>query len=132
MASEEDLKKIRNQIRILKDSDSNNAEKANAAQALGNLSRGAETRLAVEAEGGVPPLVALLSGGDDFAKGQAAQVLYALAKDKGQAGQVAKTIVVCGGREALEALAEDPRDDETVKWGSDLARKSSEAVAWRD
>lgn len=69
----------------------------------------------------MPLLVELLNDGDDFAKGQAAEVLYVLAKDK---GQVAKTIVACGGREALEALAEDPRDDETVKWGSDLARKA--------
>lgn len=119
MASEE--AKIRQQIRILKDSDSNNDEKANAARSLENLADSPEKRLAVEGAGGVPLLVELLNDGDDFAKGQAAEVLYVLAKDK---GQVAKTIVACGGREALEALAEDPRDDETVKWGSDLARKA--------
>ncbi|CAL1134772.1 unnamed protein product [Cladocopium goreaui] len=119
MASE-DLAKIQQQIRILKDSDSNNAEKANAARSLENLADSPEKRLAVECAGGVPPLVELLNDGDDFAKGQAAEVLYVLAKDR----QVAKTIVACGGREALEALAEDPRDDETVKWGSDLARKA--------
>ena len=119
MASE-DLAKIQQQIRILKDSDSNNAEKANAARSLENLADSPEKRLAVECAGGVPPLVELLNDGDDFAKGQAAEVLYVLAKDR----QVAKTIVACGGREALEASAEDPRDDETVKWGSDLARKA--------
>lgn len=119
MASEEDAK-IRQQIRILKDTDSNDEEKANAAWSLGNLCRGPESRLAIEAAGGVPPLVKLLNDGHDFAKGQAAQVLSELAKE----GQVAKAIVVDGGREPLEALAEDPRDEETVKWGSDLARKA--------
>ena len=110
MASEEDVAKIRQQIRILKNKDSNNEEKANAAWSLGNLCRGPESRLAIEAAGGVPPLVELLNDGHDFAKGQAAQVLCELAKE----GQVAKTIVVDGGREPLEALAEDPRDEETV------------------
>ena len=79
---------------------------------LGIVAYGEEKiQLAVEAEGALPLLVALLRDGGDRTKYEAALTLGTLAEDN---AQVAQAIEACGGREPLEALAQDPRDGEMV------------------
>ena len=87
---------------------------------LGIVAYGEEKiQLAVEAEGALPLLVALLRDGGDRTKYEAALTLGTLAEDN---AQVAQAIEACGGREPLEALAQDPRDGEMVKLGRDYAQ----------
>ena len=102
MVTQKDLEKIREQIRVLTDSDAIDEAKPNAAVVLGDLATGPATRSAIAAEGALPLLVALLHDGSDWAKAQAAYALSELAKDE----EVATAIVACGAREALAAVAE--------------------------
>lgn len=113
MASPEDLEQIRQYIRVLKNPKADDDEKRQVADELGYLVYGhEENQLAFEAEGGLPPLVQLLRDGGDRAKVEAILALHTLAEDN---AQVAKAIVACGGRKALEVLAKDPKDDEDAK-----------------
>ena len=119
-------KEIEKQIHILtgKYIKSNDEEKANAAYALADLARGkVEHCAAVEAAGGIQPLVQLLEkAGSDFAKGQAADALLALTKDE----EVARSIKACGGQKALQALADDGSKE--AEWGRGLAQKALEQL----
>ena len=114
-------KEIEKQIHILTEKyiKSNDEEKANAAYALADLAkRKVEHCSAVEAAGGIEPLVQLLEkAGSDFAKGQAADALLALTKDE----KVARSIKACGGQKALQALADDHSKE--AEWGRGLAQK---------
>ena len=123
MASQKDLEQIREKTRVLKDSKTTEAQKATAATALGNLaSRGSATSSAIAAQGALPPLVELVRDGGDKAKFQAAYTLCRLAKES------AKDIVASGGREPLEALAKDQREDSWVVAGRDWAQKALELL----
>lgn len=111
---------IREHIQVLTDPEANDDKKRKAASGLGIVAYGEEKiQLAVEAEGALPLLVALLRDGGDRTKYEAALTLGTLAEDN---AQVAQAIEACGGREPLEALAQDPRDGDMVKLGGIMLR----------
>ena len=118
MASQEHLEMIQENIRVLKDREATDEEKEDATNVLGNLASRPANRSTVAALGALPPLVALLRDGSDMAKYQAAYTLSLLAEE------VAASIAACGGREVLEALAQDERDDWEVKMGRQCAERT--------
>lgn len=95
---EEDLYQIRKKVQVLRDLNSSEKQKADAAMALGELAlHGAPTQLAIEAAKGVPLLVAML--GESKMENCAAYALHMLAMNR----RVAKAIVACGARQPLES-----------------------------
>ena len=98
-------------IRVLEDPEADDKEKETAAHALANEARKGEAcQSVIVEEGGLMPLVALLKGGPK-SKTKAAFALRYLAEGNDKVGMA---IVACGGREALEALA-NCQDDQGGK-----------------
>ena len=117
---EQDLNRIREYIRKLKDPDWNVIWKGDAALKLAELCSSDAGRRAIEAEGGLPPLIQLLQTGHATPNSYAACALCGLAKD----AQIAQAIVDCGGRGPLEAMANYSGEDYFWEGAAENARQA--------
>ena len=104
---------ISDYVQVLRDTSASNYAKWNAANELGKFAAfgGGLSQRAIEAAGGLPPLVALLREGNDDAKSGAAYALQYLARNN---VENAAAIVACGGRAVLEAMASDCREEAKI------------------
>ena len=116
------------QIRILKDCDSNNDEKANAARSLENLAASPEKRLVVEGAGGVPPLVKLRTTMVMILP-RGRLLRFCVGKGQGAGRQNHCGLRRPGGPRGFGWGPQRRWDGEVGEW---FGSKSSEAVAWRD
>ena len=125
MVDQKTLEEIRRDLGTLKDPKRDDWDKGCAATALRTAAEhDRDVPAVIAATGGLPLLVQLLHDGGDLAKWNAANALEILAEDK----EVAKAIVASGGREPLQAIAKDEREEKWVKLGRASAQKALELL----
>ena len=125
--SEDDLYEIHKKLKVLRDPNSSEKQRSDAAMDLGDLAQhGISTQLAIEAAKALPLLVAMLYESNPFGGGQscAAYALNMLAFNP----RMAKGIVACGARKPLkEQLRGDGNAQETLKWLPDSPKVKPKA-----